>query len=784
MTILNYPGVPGTTLYGGRPKESPQGTAGVATAVTLESQTGTPLATSHTTFGFSFPKGAMNLTQHDLHASVSGAEIPIQMDAIATHDDGSVRYAVLSVAPGAFAANEQKTIDLTTGNKFSAYSGTLPSVVLDPEVVLTVYGMQRTRIALTGSFALGATVSVTITRNSVASTYSVVAASEHMQGGAIDRGLLGVSLAAAITAGGKFRARCEGWGPSQGYMEVEVMDGNDAAFTVTHSYTGSGVVTITETSAYVASNTTLTANAQSLLSSQIAASNAGTISFKERRLHGPVVSEFRQVVRFRDTENVTHTSLLAAFDIRIYADGRRMVDISIENTGVTDPSPKQIHYSAQFKLNGSVVATQPRFWHMPKARWRKTLWSGPDAQIHVTRDMEYHMSSRNMPRLDLAYGDSSAQLDSRVANEASLATSGPLAYLGPMAPTLLNAAMGTTGGRPEIGLISDFVYNYYATQDTRALHILKRVVDNAGCFACYYRDELTDYPVSLDSRPGLSTLSATATIGIPTGMQPYSSDGSHQGTYGYHLYLLTGDHYYLDDMLFWHSRNSIQSNWSYRFDSNYCNILDEQTRGTAWLLRTLYELCVILPAMHPRKQYHLDTLSANITHMISRLGLTFAYGPFNCQPLGDMVRADNWQADFIMAVFGWLMENDVVGADVILAHMGVYQFGRVLESAQGVCPKEAVQYFPPIVKAGTSELVTTWAEYGAAVEAASADPGISCSERPLANWDYAAVLLAAMRVCAGAGDPLAVPAKQVWEPIAAHTLAQQGYRKWAMLGRA
>ena len=775
MTTLNYPGVPGTTLYGGRPKTAPPGPVGVNTAVTLKSLAGAPLSTAHTTFGFSFPPGAFDLGQNDLHAAIDGAEIPIQLDAVATHSDGSVRYGVVSIAPGSFAANAQKVVNLTTGNKTAAFSGTLPAVNLEPEVTITTFAMQRTRFTLGGTFTVGETLSLTITRNSTPFTYSVVVSEANN-----NKSLLCTALSAIITAGGKFRARNEGWGVSEGYSEIEVMDGVDAAFTVTTSYSGSGTVVFSDKMVYGPSKT-WSVNPQAELTSQISASNAGSIAFKDRRLHGPVVSEFRQIAPFKDSNSISHPSLIAVFDIRIYSDGRRMVDISLENTGVTDPNPTSIHYSAQFKLNGSVVATQPRFWHLPKARWRKTLWSGQDPKFHVTRDIQYHMSSRNVPKLDLSYGDTPAALDVKIADELAKTNSGPLSYLGPMNGTMLIPAMGTTGGRPEIGLISDHVYNAYATQDSRAFYLLNRVVDNAGCFPVYYRDEATGFPVTPDMRPGISTQDSTPTIGIPTGMLPYISDGSHQGTFGYHPYLLTGDHYYFDDMLFWHSRNSIQNNWSYRFDTRYVNLLDEQTRGTAWLTRTLYEICAVAPNAHPRKQYHLDALAANITYINSKLGYTFAYGPFNCQPLNDLVRADNWQADFIMATFGWLKENGVSGVDSILSHMGVYQFGRVLESAQGVCPKEAVQYFPPIVKPGTSTLVATWGEYGAAIEATSSDPGTPCATRALANWDYAAVLLAAIRVCAGSGDPLAIAAKQVWEPIASSVIPS--YRKWAMLER-
>lgn len=787
MTTLNYPGVPGTMLYGGRQKEAPPGPEGVDTNITLTNTSGAALETAPATFGFSFPPGAFDLAQNDLRASITGTEIPLQMDAVATHSDGTARYAVLSVAPGALASGEQKVVRLFTGNKKPAFAGTVAALSLNPLVELTVYGMQRTRVSVTNStFVVGETVGVTLTRAGEVSTYQITVLESHKDSnGNIVRQRLSDALAASITAGAKFRARVEGRAANDGFMEIETMDGIDAAFTVDVNYAGSATITVTNISDY-APSALWTANAQSQLASQITASNAGTSSFKDRRLHGPVVTEFRQIVRFTNSASAEHPFLIAVFDIRLYADGRKWIDVSLENTSVMTAAPADIHYSAAFMAEGNVVATTPRFWHFSKTRWRKSLWIGAPCSVRVTRDMEYHMASRNSPRLSLDLGSTPAALDAKVANEVAK-KNGPRSYLGPMNGTILTDHMGTTGGRPEIGLISDHVYEYYATQDDRAKYLMERVVDNAGCFASYYRDEDTGWPLGLDTRTNACISEATATIPKPSGVTPYDADGAHQGTFGYHPYLISGDQYYLDDMMFWTSRNLTVGNWGYRFTAGVGNLMDEQTRGMAWVGRAINELCFVMPDAHPRKAYYVAQRDANMENMRNRIGVSWAQYSMNAVVLDTGwggLRADNWQCDFLMTLLGWLRENKVQHAKEIIEHLGVYQFGRVLEAEQGVCPKEATAYFAKFVKA-EGGLVSNWIEYGAAVDSDTANghvPGVPCANRSIVNHDYAAVLLAAMRICASEGDPLAIAGRAVWEPLAGEILAT-GYRKWKFITR-
>ena len=60
MTTLNYPGTPGTVLYGGRQKELPANGRGVDTLISVKNE-GDALASAPVTMGFSFPQGALAL---------------------------------------------------------------------------------------------------------------------------------------------------------------------------------------------------------------------------------------------------------------------------------------------------------------------------------------------------------------------------------------------------------------------------------------------------------------------------------------------------------------------------------------------------------------------------------------------------------------------------------------------------------------------------------------------------------------------------------------------------
>ncbi len=786
MAILSYPGTPGTALYGGRPKPAPpQPGEGVATTVAVANLSGGALTSAPTTFGFAFPPGAWQPDAHDIHAAVAGTPLTIQTDATALHPDGSVRFAVVTLDAGAMSAGQTKTIDLTTGGKRLGYVPALTAPAVNLVAEATIYGVQRTEIFCGAypapEFAVGEAVAVRLSTGATNYDYSIT-----VQAGETGGTAVATALAAAINAGGIFRARREGEGGGYTRMTIELMNPLAGSFTLSTTYAGPSAVTFNTISAFAAP-VLWSAAMQTELESQVASSNAGTIAQHKRRLHGPVVSEFRQTVKFRNPSNVEHPFLTAIFDTRLYADGRQWVDVALENTGLMTASPLAINYKLDIRVGGNVVHSEPRFWHFAKTRWHKSVWLGGNPQLRVTRDMAYFMTTRATPHYRLDLLPTSGQLDQKVASEATKKAS--QSWYGPMGLSLLTAGMGTTGDRPDIGIVSEWAIDYWVSQDDRAKSLMLKAVDDASAFDIHFRDEDTGWPIALDNRPTLETFRLTANVPLSTEMVPMGADMAHQGTFGYHPYLATGDAYYLDEMMFWASWNLTAGNAFYRFAAGYGNLLDNQTRGLAWSTRALAEVCYSLPSWHPRLAYYRDQMNAHLTHLNAVKGVSWANGPFNAILLGSDF-ADNWHCDFVTTVLGWMTEAGETQTLDILNHLAEYQFGRVLHGADGQCPEWAVDYFPRVKLPASGLNGTTWNEVAQANGSTQgtlypdgvARYGLACQWKAGADVSYMNVLRAASAICADAGVVLAAPAHALWKTITPG-LDTAPYRKWAIVRR-
>lgn len=781
MAILSYPGTPGTMLYGGRPKEAPPGPVGVDTNINLTNTSSDAYATTPVTFGFSFPAGAFDLALNDLHASIAGTEVPLQMDCVSSHKDNSVRFAVLSLEAGAFSADQTKTVRLQTGNKKAAYTGTLSTPTFGLVAEATIFGVQTTHvnIGLVGTYTLGQTITFTFLANGVTTEYVITVdasmGNPNGQGGTtLEQYKMITAVGAAITAGGIYRARAE-W--SNDLLAIEPIADDFGAFTVT--VTRSDAVAVTQTTIHNYAPPVLwTATMQDELASQVAQSNAGTIPQHKRRLHGPVVSEFRQMVKFKNPSNVEHDFLTAIFDVRAYSDGRKWVDLTLENTGLMAASPRTLHYSLNLKAAGASVFTQTRFGHYPRSRWHKQLWLGANApQVRVTRDMDYFMSTGATPPFRTTHTVPEVELNT--FENAAATKASAQAYKGPMAMLILYAAMGTTGGRAEVGLVSGFDTNYLLSQNDTARTSMLRASHELSIFQTHFRDEATGWPVGLDTQPD------AVVDGVHANVPPFADklvtapDKAHQASAHYVPYLITGDAYYLDELMFWASWNLAMDNDSYRPARGIGRLLipNAGLRLTAWPTRTVMQAAIALPDWHPRKPYYRNQLNANLTFMAQQVGVSWFTGFRYAHVRLPTYEYDCWHVDYVLATFAWMLQN---GENVrgMMDKMAEFHFGQALHTEDGYCPQWQSKYYAVLGQP------TTWAQ--AAQNVGGADFGQVCSWGGMnPGGDYAASYRASAALCANEGVLFATPAYDVFSAITPEldVPANNERRKWAFQRR-
>jgi len=788
----SYPGTPGTTIYAGRaaaPPPPPPGTAFTAFAVTNDS--GSAQATSPVTLGHSFKAGDWDFDTYDLYAKIAGTEtaVSIQHDAESLHTDGSVRYAVLSLDAGSMTAGQAKNIELFVGPKRSAYNTTLsvPSVNLVAEA--TIYGVQQTRIVVGvhggPKFTIGEVVTLRLTLGGTQYDYSITIdaamAENSSTGGSLY--LVANAFAAQVNAGTAFIAQRVGEGGGYEKFWIEPAATDAGAFTVEVIYAGAVSITHSNLTTY-APPVVWTASLQETLAAQIASSNAGTLPQVQRRLHGPVVSEFRQAVKFKDSSNNEHPYLTAFFDTRIYGGSRAWVDVILENTGLTTADPQHVNYKLDIKIDGSVVHSQPRFWHYSRARWHKQVWKGGDPKIRVTKNLDYWLNSRAVPNYRKDLGPTSATLDSYVADVAAERASRP--FYGPMNNVLMTAYMPTTGGRGEIAPLPKWMVDFIITQDSRALDVMLAAADSTAGVGNHYRDEATGWPAGLDTRPSLSFGTFST---FPKTDQPnlWTPDTAHQGSFGYVPYLTTGNAFYLDEMMFWASYNLAVGDPGYRVTTGVGNLLDNQIRGTAWGMRSLAEVVWSLPEWHPRKSYYRGQLTSNLNYFVGQIGVGRLASPLGAflRPEGDV---PPWQNDYLQCVLALMAENNEPGVSTLVTHIAQYTVGRVLADDEGFCAALAPGYYVSMREGGTTgAFFTTWdqyAQYNYPSQYGQACATLSVDGYPASATDYAANLRAMLGACANAGvaDAPAAYAKWVLMTPAMDT-AFLTNRQWAIAPR-
>ncbi|HQQ69552.1 MAG TPA: hypothetical protein PLL92_04465, partial [Alicycliphilus sp.] len=437
------------------------------TSASMQAQASVPV-----TFGQPFKAGDWQPTTQGLVAKVDGTAIPLQTDELATHRDGSARFAVLSAQINNLQPGQKRIVNLYRDAK----SGSTPSVTANPDWNLE--------------------------------------------------------------------------------LEAQLDDG-----------------------------TTLVAQPQAQLVSQIA-------NGKDRRLAGAVAAEYTVTVPFKNkATGATHPHLTARLHTRLVDGGQRIrTDVVMENTRTWTAAPGNLTYSLNVKRNGSTIYSQPKFTHYHHARWHKVVWTGASAepQARVRHNMPYFVASKAVWNYDLSINIPEPVL-SQFYNSYTQSKAAQ-ANLGPMANLLMTAAFWTTGGRAEIAPLPQWTAMYLISQDERMKEVMLAHADVAGAVPIHYRDESSiNQPLDLDRFPNVATLNGTSKPALPTvvnGDTIWIADTAHQGSYSYVPYLITGDAFFQDEMMFWASWNMTSRVPDYR---NFGEGLlwEDQVRGQAWTMRAL-----------------------------------------------------------------------------------------------------------------------------------------------------------------------------------------------------
>lgn len=369
----------------------------------------------------------------------------------------------------------------------------------------------------------------------------------------------------------------------------------------------------------------------------------------ERWLSGAMVTETRFGGSLRDSEGSEHPHLYGYFDVRHYPEnGAVRVDVIVENNWTFTENPHNIDYDLLVQV-GNQQYEERALTHYRQARWRKQFWHGArptavampnyDEWVAIGVVPQYDPRLRIPPRQNAALA---AQWRNGTAKNRMPAN----ATLG---PGLTHPWMPDTGDRADIGPFPRWTVQYLLTGDIDVREALLGTADRAGSFPIHYRDRKTGLPLSIVDYPQTSL--AVPDFGShplpPCNSEcdvPYKPDAAHMPSLVFVPLLLTGDYYYLEELLFWGTYFNLYRSPRHRHGEKGL-IHTHQVRGQAWGLRLLTQSAWIVPDNHPQAPYWQQLLDNNLDYYLQRyIGLN-GEAPTAPNALGIVTEGLSWPAN-------------------------------------------------------------------------------------------------------------------------------------------
>jgi hypothetical protein len=440
-------------------------------------------------------------------------------------------------------------------------------------------------------------------------------------------------------------------------------------------------------------------------------------------LSGAVANEWQVSAPLRADDGTAHPHLTARFAIRWYdAVKKARVDVTLENNWAYEPNPQNLTYDAEVMVRGALVYSKTGMTHYHHSRWRKMFWWGGDASpVYVKHNTSYLIATHALPNYDQS-------VVIKESNLVGLKSRWTGTAIEPMGVGLADRYMPGTGGRDDIGLLPAWAATYLLSMDARAKEVTLGTADLSGSWSSHYRDKNTDRPVSLMDYPFMTILGIPTDTKNPTTKvqeafpkcavggscaQYNVHDTSHQASFAYLPYLVTGDYYYLEELQFWAMYDAFQSNPGWR---NYIEglLYRDQVRGQAWSLRTLAEASYITP--------DTDRLKAHFTRIVNS-NLDWYNKTYTNNPAANFFGVIDgssaivyneglgiapWQDDFFTAAVGHAAELGFSGAKTLLSWKAKAPVLRM--SDPGICWIDAALYSMNIRASRTTPFYTSMAE--------------------------------------------------------------------------
>ena len=282
---------------------------------------------------------------------------------------------------------------------------------------------------------------------------------------------------------------------------------------------------------------------------------------------GPLVSEWRARVTPKHI-TTDHPGLQVIFDARYQSATQGRVSIAIENVESTAARGDRTYDISIYNATtgGALVFSATNLLHYAQTRYRQVFYFGFGVKeilaIADTNRLKLARAIPNYPVMTIP----SAMIDYIYTTVWSPSARGLFQ------PSYLTPYMPQTGGREDIGPLPAWIARALISGDPRMYQVMFDLTERASYFNVHYRDVATNdifsidthpnftlfeqypgstgsYPGSINDNPAGEALPVSAlSLSAPAGL---SVDSSHEPSFAYLPYAITGDRYYLDELYFW-----------------------------------------------------------------------------------------------------------------------------------------------------------------------------------------------------------------------------------------
>jgi hypothetical protein len=312
----------------------------------------------------------------------------------------------------------------------------------------------------------------------------------------------------------------------------------------------------------------------------------------------------------------------------------------------TCPTPAHIlePYTATIKRGEEVVATVEVPKHYWAARWR---WqSAPRPQIRTLADLVAMRALPPMTEAGLSGGNN---------------TVSHVEYAGPMTRGGLQAAMGATGDRPELGPTTEHQAIYLVANDADGEVTMRTQAECAGTMGLHIRDEDTGAPLDVQKYPYHGLNLGTTTLPKPPNPAGdpnyFVLDCAHFGALTFVPWLLTDDPYLLEECQFGANYHCIESAYHQSVNKLPGMAQPSQARGWAWGVRDIARMAAFSPERPPSWLLPRSAFAANLDDCFAFANnylssQTPSCSVFSCMTQGNII--SSWMIGFNACVVGWM----------------------------------------------------------------------------------------------------------------------------------